>query len=238
MNEPTPAEGPEAQGLAIAQAFGLEISQLSPLERVEAALLEQHGLEPGQTERLPAEVRSQVEGFRKLAALQSAAGAMARLFMARAGAGAGFSSGAFLARGEYQGYRVSIHCIQRGEEGLATGVSLRFPRPLGLGLRIRREGLAHKLGKLLRLTQDLQVDDPRLDPLVLIQAEDSAGAAGWLGDPGLREDLCVLFELSEGIEVWDWGLRFEGLGEEQFQVARIRAILEAMVPVASYGPRP
>lgn len=205
-----------------AEELGLELCELEPLEALRLALLDMNGLDPGQEDRLPPEEQSKLSSLQRVLALLEKLGALSRL-----GETAWKTT---MVRGDYKGNHVSVHSLRIQQEA-HTGVSLRFARPLGVGLRIVREGMGHKLGKLLRLTQDLQLDDPVLDPLVLIQAEDVEGARVWLQDEGLREELRDLFQLTEGIEVLDWGLRFQG-GQGELTPARVRALLEAMLPIA------
>lgn len=224
----------EAEGRALAAELGLEFLHLTLEETARAAVLEQHGLDLGQEDRLPPEARQALAVLdnvigKKAASLPGGLGLAGRLFLAT-GARPGF-----LVRGTYQGFHASIYPA-RGSQGAGRGVSLRFRRPLGFDLRICREGLGHKLGKLLRLTQDLQVADPVLDPLVLIQAEDASAAQAWLADPALREELALLFRLSEGIEVLRWGLRYRTDNDAPLIPERVREILDVMCPVATFGP--
>lgn len=218
---------PDSEWTDLARDLGLEHCDLKPLEALKIAALDMQGLEPGEEDQLPPEDRSKIQSLERAMQLLESIGALSRI--AELGANAGWRSR--LLRGEYRGHRVSIHSLE-GQES-KYGVSLRFQRRLGWGLRIVREGMGHKLGKLLRMTQDLQVDDPTLDPLVLIQAEDTESAKAWLSDPGLREDLRVLFQLSEGIEVLDWGLRFEA-ESGGLTPSRVRALLDAMLPITDY----
>lgn len=211
---------------ACAAELGLELVQLAPLEAVRTASLDMHGLDPGQEDQLPPEEQSKIKHLGTALKLLESFGGLAGL----PSGGGGWQT--LMLRGEHQGYRVSVHSVQANQE-TETGISLRFPRPLGFGLRIVREGFGHKLGKLLRLTQDLQLEDETLDPLVLIQAEQVEGAKTWLSDPGLREDLRDLFQLSEGIEVLDWGLSYRGDAEE-FSPSRVGAVLKAMTPIARH----
>jgi len=207
---------------ACAEELGLELCELKPLEAMRTALLDMNGLEAGQEDQLPPEEQSKIKGLERVLGLLESFGALSRL-----------SETAWkttMVRGDYKGNHVSVHSLRVQQES-HTGVSLRFARPLGLGLRIVREGVGHKIGKFLRMTQDLQLDDPVLDPLILIQAEDAAGAKAWLQDEGLREELRDLFQLTEGIEVLDWGLRFQG-DQGELTPTRVRAVLEAMLPVA------
>jgi hypothetical protein len=208
---------------AIAAEVGLELRELSVLDAMGIASLSMHGLDPGQEDQLPEEEQTKLRRFEKaLALFESFSGVK----VSQA------SPTAFLIHGQYRGHSMSAHSIA-GREDPQAGISLRFPRRLGLGLRITREGLGHKLGKFLRLTQDLQLDDPELDPLILVQAEDVEGAQAWLADPGLREDLRTLFELSRGIEVLDWGLRYT-VEDGKLTADLLRSVLNAMLPVAAH----
>jgi hypothetical protein len=218
---------PESEWTDLARDLGLEHCDLKPLEALKVAALDMHGLEPGEEDQLPPEDRSKIQNLERALKMLESLGALSRL--AAAGANAGWRSK--LLRGEYRGHRVSIHSLE-GQES-KYGVSLRFSRRLGWGLRIVREGMGHKLGKLLRMTQDLQVDDPTLDPLVLIQADDVESAKDWLTDPGLREDLRDLFQLSEGVEVLDWGLRFQA-DSGGLTPGRVRSLLDAMLPITAH----
>ncbi len=221
MNEP------DSDWTDLARELGLEQCELKPLEALKVAALDMHGLDPGQEDQLPPDERTKIQRLEQALQVLESLGAFTSLMAA--GPHAGWRSR--LLRGDYREHRVSVFSLEGQEANY--GVSLRFRRRLGWGLRIVREGFGHKLGKLLRLTQDLQLDDAELDPLVLIQAEDVAGAKGWLGDPGLREDLRDLFQLSEGVEVLDWGLRFQG-DSGNLTPGRVRAILDAMLPIATY----
>ena len=207
---------------ALADELGLELLQLSLEDGVRIGYLAERGLDPDQAESLPPAQRKELgHALKAVSMLAGLAGmALGGLSLAKAN----------LLRGEYQGLRA--HVFQRRGEHPSIGISLRFAAPVGCGLRIVREGLHHKLGKLLRLTQDLQLADPELDPLVLIQAEDESRARDWLANEALRAELLQLFQLSAGVEVLDWGLRYDEPGET-INAGRARAILDAMANVAA-----
>lgn len=207
---------------ALAEELDLELLELSLEDSVRIGFLAQQGLDPDQAERLPPQKRTELKHALKAVAMLSSLAGMAL---------GGLSlSQANLLRGDFRGLRAHVS-QQRGEHP-SVGVSLRFAQPVGCGLRIVREGLQHKLGKLLRLTQDLQLADPELDPLILIQAEDEQRARDWLANEALRAELLQLFQLSEGVEILDWGLRYDEPGET-INAGRACAILDAMANVAA-----
>lgn len=218
---------PDADWTELATELGLVHENLKPLEAMRVATLDLQGLEQGQEADLPPEEQQKVQNLERALKMLESVGALAGL--AAAGASMGWRSR--LLRGEYRGRRVSVHSLEGNVS--RCGVTVRFRRRLGFGLRIVRENMGHKLGKLVRMTQDLQVEDSTLDPLVLIQAEDTPGAQAWLSDPALRADLIDLFQLSEGVEVLDWGVRFQD-ETAGLTPARVRSILDAMLPVTDH----
>lgn len=202
---------------AVARELDFEVVELPLEEGVRVGFLAEHGLDPGQEDQLEAGARKNLG--RALQAVKLLSGVMGLSGLA-----------ATFVRGEHRGH--VAHLFERQGESPSLGISLRFAQPVGCGLRIVREGLHHKLGKLLRLTQDLQLADPQLDPLVLIQASDEARARDWLANEALRAELIELFQLSEGVEVLDWGLRYtEPRGS--LTPARARVLLDAMASAAA-----
>lgn len=69
--------------------------------------------------------------------------------------------------------------------------------PLDLKLHIYPEWFGSRVGKFLFRMQDIQLGDPNLDPLVMVKAEDVAGATRLLTGQKVQAELKALYTAKE-----------------------------------------
>jgi hypothetical protein len=84
--------------------------------------------------------------------------------------------------GTRNGFSVRIHTFTRrsGENSTTyTQIRLAYPRPLGLGLKLTREGFFSGLTKLLG-AQDIEVGDGEFDRMALVKGRNSESIAAFL----------------------------------------------------------
>lgn len=133
--------------------------------------------------------------------------------------------------GKVSGLRVRVDTVVRGsgnQKRMYTRYEVRHSRRIGFALKLTREGVLSRIGKLLG-RKDIEVGDPGFDEKVKVSGRHPRRAAEFL-TPSRRE--CILRALSAdpGLEIREWGLVLERSGVNRSET--IRATLEALVGVS------
>lgn len=136
--------------------------------------------------------------------------------------------------GEREGVRVSIHAEARqsGKNSTTYTVVRAYAEDdAGFALSVTREGAFFKLGKALFGLEEVQLDDPELDPKVKIKAQDASSARALLCRDEVRRsllDLCAIkgdFRLSRDRIQWER----QGVLTD---AAELGAVLDLLLPIA------
>lgn len=143
--------------------------------------------------------------------------------------------GSWSLRGERGGLRVAIYPETRSSGRNSTTytvVRAYLREPLGFELRVRREGVAAKLGKALFKLQDIEIGDEVLDPLIRIKAGDPDRARLVLGRAEARRALAALAASGLDFTVLSDCVHWEQLGT-RLDPAEIGPVLELLIPAAT-----
>jgi hypothetical protein len=112
--------------------------------------------------------------------------------------------------GRYKGFEVRIHTFTRryGKSSKTfTRFQVRFPRPLGLGLALSREGFFAGVAKTFG-AQDIVVGDPSFDAHVLVKGTNPVGVIRYL-TPARRLRIRRFLLATPGASVDDRGVQWE-----------------------------
>lgn len=134
--------------------------------------------------------------------------------------------------GRLEGRLVEIRLVSRGsskQRTTYTRVEMKLEPPLGLGLRVSREGLLTQLGKQYGGAKEVTLGDPRVDPVAFIVASDPAGAAALLQPPHVKQALVAMLGAIDAM-VTDEHVAVELRGTV-LEAARVRPILATMRPL-------
>ena len=106
-------------------------------------------------------------------------------------------------------------------------LTLLFEKSGDIGLSIYKEGFWSRVGKFLG-AQDIQLQNPILDPMVMIKAKDTMKAERILQKTGVQQALISLFQHSDGFEVSDTGIEYKAKGK-YLETKTIEALMRRMV---------
>jgi len=112
--------------------------------------------------------------------------------------------------GELQGCDVEVATVMRSSGRSRSPYTLwqvRYPQPLGLGLKLEREGFFSGVGKLLG-AQDIQVGDEAFDDALLVKGRDPQEIREFLTRPRRARILRALGSYQE-LEIDDEGVELE-----------------------------
>ncbi|MGD8375628.1 MAG: hypothetical protein PVF68_05765 [Acidobacteriota bacterium] len=140
--------------------------------------------------------------------------------------------------GELDGLRVLVdrHVRRAGNNSKAfTRYRIDFPRPLGIGLRLKREGMLFGFARMLG-AQDIQVGDAAFDADVVVKGSDPRRVIEFL-TPARRLRILRLLNALAGCEINDTGIVWSCPGMET-DPGRLAGHLRRLVRVASHLSRP
>jgi hypothetical protein len=131
---------------------------------------------------------------------------------------------------------VQLDVVSIGD-GIGTTAWMRFARPLGIGLRVFRGGLAHTLGAMLG-GQDVQCGHRVFDDAFIVKATDPDAARSMLAGGG-AEAFVKLAQIAPDVEANDDGIRLST--RQLIHDARaigtiVRAMSDATRAFGSGGP--
>lgn len=138
--------------------------------------------------------------------------------------------------GRYEGMHVEVDTQLRGQQRW-TVFTVRFDRPLGVGLVITRQTSLSSLGKLLGM-QDIETGDRTFDDRFVIKGNPASTVRSMLG-PEVRQRLAALADQATKIEVKDDMLRAEVqwlVVEPQDVESGIATLAGAAAALAGVGP--
>lgn len=140
-------------------------------------------------------------------------------------------------QGRVDGCFVSVSTVTRGggkNSRTYTRYEVRHPRQLKLGLSIKRQGFLGDIAKAFG-SQDIHVDDPAFDSLVIIKGHDVSKVSDFLSE-GRRRLIGRLISQFESLEVHDEGFGMEIKGRDsspQLIIRRVRQLVEGARGLAS-----
>lgn len=152
-----------------------------------------------------------------------------------------FSGGAFGKRqlsGELEGLRVLVdrHVRRAGKNSKAfTRYRVDYPRPLGIGLQLKREGMLFGFARMLG-AQDIQVGDGAFDAEVVVKGSDPRRVIEFL-TPARRLRILRLLNALAGCEINDAGIVWSCPGTET-DAGRLAGHLRRLVRLAGHLSRP
>ncbi len=139
--------------------------------------------------------------------------------------------------GVVDGYRVKVDSVRRGAGNsrvFYTRYRIRYSS-LGLGLKLRRQGMFGRMATILG-SQDIEVGDREFDPYVIVQAKNQVGLHAFL-TPSRRFKIRKTMSAYPGLVIHDDGLVYERRGLET-RHADLAATVRAFVRLADALTKP
>jgi len=134
--------------------------------------------------------------------------------------------------GTYRDHQVRVYTFAKGGRRghVYTTLHVSLNHPLGLGLRVRREGVSAKVDKTLGV-RDIETGDPGLDRVAMIEGGEPDRVRQLL-TPELRRALCEILEREPSTELDDRGISItvRGLIADK---RRIERLLDELMHICS-----
>ena len=137
--------------------------------------------------------------------------------------------------GRHRNYEVLIsHTInKRGDNSYpAIHIALFLPDPVDLQFSVKSQNFLNGLAERLLRNRYIQLDDPTLDPLVIIQGEDPHQIQLWLTTSRVRQALLDLYTYDKKFEVNQQGIMWHSSNRKTIDATAAHLILDHLANMA------
>ena len=137
--------------------------------------------------------------------------------------------------GRYKEYEVLIShtTTKRGDRyDPAVHVALFHPTPIDLKFSVKNQGFLGGLAERVFRKRYIQLEDPALDPLVLVQGEDPYQIQLWLTASHTRDALLAMYQYDKRFEVNHQGLMWHSDKGKTITAAKTDEVLQILANTA------